>query len=58
MSEDTPECAKLQHLKKQIFLREHVTLPLILSNVFQDKEISNSLKNDTLMFEYGFTTLP
>ena len=42
MSEYTPECAKLHHLK--IIFAEHA-----LSNVFQDQEISNSLKNNTPM---------
>ena len=44
MSEDTPECAKLQIKKKQ-FSWKHATQPF--SNVFQDQETSNSLKNDT-----------
>ena len=43
MSEDTPECVKLQ-IKKIIF---HGNIPL--SNVFQDQETSNSPQNDTPM---------
>ena len=40
MSEDTPECAKLHHLKNIFRLNEKK----FLSNVFQDQETTNSLK--------------
>ena len=46
MSEDTPECAKLHYLKNSFCGNMP---PILLSNVFQDQETSNSLKNDTPM---------
>ena len=40
MSEDTPECAKLHHLKITFAGTCHY---ITLSNVFQDQETPNSL---------------
>ena len=60
MSEDTPECAKLHHLKKY-FLPEHVALAMCSNFNFQtSKTIGDHKfsKNDTPMFKYGFTPLP
>ena len=46
MSEDTPECAKLLHLKNSF--RGNIC-HLTLINVFQDQGTSNYLKNDAPM---------
>ena len=49
MSADTPECAKLNHLKNK-FLGEHAPNPLAMYC-----KTSNSLKNDPFTFKYRFT---
>ena len=51
MSEDTPECTKLHNLKKNVRgnIYHKTTQQLLYCNN------SNSLKNYTPIFEYGFT---
>ena len=56
MSENTPECAKLHHLKNSF--RGNMPSNPFRSNVFQDQETSNSLKNDTPMACMNMELLP